>query len=309
MKTPNCFPLLVAVLPLLMTPAFAQQQLDPPLKDWPAPRYWTPPLSSAERLREIRHGLPARIDMLHDAAAAVSSGPADAALTGALTFVATTPCRLIDTRAGQGKTAPWGPPSFAAGETRTYTLPSNPYCNVPANALAYSLNFTVFTKSLVFLSAWPAGQPFPVVSTLNALQGGFVANAAIVPAGTGGGISVYASDPTDVFIDMNGYYATSPGSKALGAYIGSNASITSGPAGLQVTHPNPGEYVLSFPVGSFGATVPVPVVSPVSANAVALSVFTVTVNSDGSGIVDVKFVNPGTSTGVDTSFSIIMVQN
>ena len=31
MKKNNCFPSLIAVLPLLMTPAFAQQQLDPPL--------------------------------------------------------------------------------------------------------------------------------------------------------------------------------------------------------------------------------------------------------------------------------------
>jgi hypothetical protein len=33
------------------------------------------------------------------------------------------------------------------------------------------------------------------------------ANAAIVPAGTGGAISIYVSDPSDVFFDINGYFA------------------------------------------------------------------------------------------------------
>jgi hypothetical protein len=34
-----------------------------------------------------------------------------------------------------------------------------------------------------------------------------VANAAIVPAGTNGAISVYVTDPTHVVIDINGYFA------------------------------------------------------------------------------------------------------
>jgi hypothetical protein len=34
-----------------------------------------------------------------------------------------------------------------------------------------------------------------------------VANAAIVPAGTNGAISVFATDATDLVIDVNGYFA------------------------------------------------------------------------------------------------------
>jgi hypothetical protein len=33
-----------------------------------------------------------------------------------------------------------------------------------------------------------------------------VANAAIVPAGTGGAVSVFVSNPTDVILDINGYF-------------------------------------------------------------------------------------------------------
>jgi hypothetical protein len=59
-----------------------------------------------------------------------------------------------------------------------------------------------------FLSVWPAGAPYPNVSTLNdPVSGGLIANAAIVVAGTGGAIQMLASNVTDVIIDINGYYA------------------------------------------------------------------------------------------------------
>jgi hypothetical protein len=42
---------------------------------------------------------------------------------------------------------------------------------------------------------------------LNALTGTVTANAAIVPAGTAGSVDVFASNPTDLVIDVNGYFA------------------------------------------------------------------------------------------------------
>jgi hypothetical protein len=47
----------------------------------------------------------------------------------------------------------------------------------------------------------------PVVSTLNSPNGGIVANAAIVPAGANGAISVFATDATHLVLDINGYFA------------------------------------------------------------------------------------------------------
>ena len=47
----------------------------------------------------------------------------------------------------------------------------------------------------------------PLASTLNSPVGEVVANAALVPAGTNGNISIYASDDTDVLFDINGYFA------------------------------------------------------------------------------------------------------
>jgi len=57
-----------------------------------------------------------------------------------------------------------------------------------------------------YLTAFPAGDAVPVAATLNA-SGGVVGNAAIVPAGSGGAISVFASNNTDLVIDSNGYFA------------------------------------------------------------------------------------------------------
>jgi hypothetical protein len=34
-----------------------------------------------------------------------------------------------------------------------------------------------------------------------------VANAAVVPAGAGGGISIFVTNPTHVILDINGYFA------------------------------------------------------------------------------------------------------
>ena len=51
------------------------------------------------------------------------------------------------------------------------------------------------------------GQPAPIVSTLNDYRGLPAANAALVPAGTGGAVNVLVSQDSHVAIDVNGYFA------------------------------------------------------------------------------------------------------
>jgi hypothetical protein len=128
---------------------------------------------------------------------------------GGLYFYALTPCRVADTRSagGSGLTGAFGPPGMTAGSTRSFPVPSSP-CGVPPTAQAYSLNITVAPPgSMFYLITWPTGQTRPGVSTLNDLSGAILANAAIVPAGTNGAISIFVSDPTNVIIDINGYFA------------------------------------------------------------------------------------------------------
>src|ERR1035438_223660 len=122
----------------------------------------------------------------------------------ALAFYPVTPCRIADTRNAAG---PLGGPSFGAGQSRTFPILTSA-CNLPVTAQAYSLNFAVVPSGpLGYLTAWPTGQTMPLAASLNALTGTVVANAAIVSAGTSGQIDVFASNPTDLVIDINGYFA------------------------------------------------------------------------------------------------------
>jgi hypothetical protein len=128
-------------------------------------------------------------------------------------FVPLAPCRLVDTRAAENVPAPFGAPSLGAGESREFPFPLG-RCAIPSTARAYSVNITVVPRAaLGFLTLWPAGSPRPLASTLNAPAGGIVANAAIVPAGAGGAVSVYATDATDLIVDVNGYFDL-PGASA-----------------------------------------------------------------------------------------------
>ncbi len=132
-----------------------------------------------------------------------------------LRFVPVTPCRVVDTRGADGA---FGGPTMTAGETRSFALPQSS-CGIPATVQAYSLNVTVVPEGfLAYLSLWPTGQTQPTVSTLNSYDGSVVANAAIVPAGTGGAVSVYVYNPTDVILDINGYFDTSTGATSYSFY-------------------------------------------------------------------------------------------
>ena len=123
-----------------------------------------------------------------------------------LAFYTLTPCRVADTR-DPNQPQGLGPPFMPGGEARDFPiLKSN--CQIPNSAKAYSFNFTAVPHvPLGYMTVWPAGQSQPLVSTLNAPTGTVTANAAIVPAGTGGDIEVYPSNDTDLVIDVNGYFA------------------------------------------------------------------------------------------------------
>lgn len=126
--------------------------------------------------------------------------------TGGLLFVPATPCRIADTRNADGL---FGGPAMTAGSTRSFAIPASG-CSIPSTAQAYSLNVTVVPAGpLGYLSLWPTGQDQPFVSTLNSSGGIVVANAAIVPAGAGGAVSVYVTDATNVILDINGYFEAS----------------------------------------------------------------------------------------------------
>jgi hypothetical protein len=134
---------------------------------------------------------------------------------GALRFVPVTPCRIADTRNPDG---PFGGPILGAAISRDFNIPASA-CGIPGNAAAYSLNLTVVPVGpLGYVSVWPSGQSQPVVSTLNSLDGRIKANAAIVPAGVNGAVTLFASDSTHAIIDINGYFVPASGAQNLAFY-------------------------------------------------------------------------------------------
>ena len=305
-----------ALIALTVVPGFAQELLDPPLKDWPVARYWLPTMSSTDRMRELGLGrnLAARPsgEPEMSASTATALSPAVGAITGALSFIAVTPCRLVDTRSGQGFSGAFGPPALAALTPRDIPVPSGS-CGIPSSALGYSLNVGILpTAPVSFVSLFPTGQSFPGVATLGSPTGSSVSDAAIVPAGTSGSIRVLSSNATELIIDINGYFATQTGAKTLGGFVRSDIGATSLPLGVLVTHTATGRYILSFPAGTFTQTIPTPTATPENGSAVSLLLFSSAVNGDGSGTIELDWIvsgsgNPGTA--ADTSFSFVITQN
>jgi len=122
---------------------------------------------------------------------------------------ATMPCRLVDTRQGS---------PIQGGSSESFVVPQLGGCNIPSNAIAYSLNVTVVPhRPLGYLTIWPTGEAQPLASLMNSQDARVKANAAIVPAGGNGAVSVYVTDTSDVILDTDGYF-TAPGAGTLQFY-------------------------------------------------------------------------------------------
>ena len=124
------------------------------------------------------------------------------------------PCRAVDTR-------PPGTP-IQAKSFRNFN-PAGGACadSIPTTSgpIAYAVNLTVLPRGpLNYLTMWPAGEPEPLVSTLNSPDGRLKANAAIVAGGAKGEISVFSYDTTDILLDVSGYFVPT-GSTAATYYF------------------------------------------------------------------------------------------
>ena len=137
--------LLTAVVSLVLSAQLGRQRDPLPLKHWAAPLYWQPTQIPAP-------------------GQAVVATPADApAYSAPLVFVAMLPCRVVDTRRGDGFTGAFGPPSLVGGVSRTFPILSSTTCLIPTEAQAYSFGITVVPPGpLAYVTAYPTGQPHSV---------------------------------------------------------------------------------------------------------------------------------------------------
>jgi hypothetical protein len=91
---------------------------------------------------------------------------------------------------------------------------------------------------------YPTGQSSPVAAiAVESPQGALASGAGVIAAGTGGSVDVYATNSTDLVIDVNGYYAPisdSSANTALG--VGALAANTTGfdntASGVQALYSN-----------------------------------------------------------------------
>ncbi len=165
-----------------------------------------------------------------------------------LTFVPMTPCRAVDTRVAKGLL---GTPIMMPG-TRDFPILSSA-CSIPSAALAYSMNVTaVPTESLDYLTVYATGQTKPETSTLNSRTGETVANSVVVSAGTDGKVSVFATNETEVLMDIDGYFIPAPSAGAAGPAGPTGPTGPAGPVGPAGPIGIPGVQGVAGPAGLMG---------------------------------------------------------
>jgi hypothetical protein len=133
--------------------------------------------------------------------------------TSPLPFVGINPCRIADTRSGQGFSLQAGPPTLPGFTTRVFQIAGTvagvpTQCGIPLTAQAVSFQFTVTgIAANGNLIAWPEGTP-PTTSVLNWNANSVaIGNGTVVALSATGALSVRINGPgADLIIDVNGYY-------------------------------------------------------------------------------------------------------
>jgi hypothetical protein len=116
-----------------------------------------------------------------------------------------TPCRAVDTRLTGG----------ALADNTTQVFDPGQACGIPGqgnNPIVFAMNVTVVPHGgLGALTVYPAGVPTPTASTLNSYDGRVKSNYSLVAGGVGTGlVNVWASNATDVVLDVSGYFVQTP---------------------------------------------------------------------------------------------------
>ncbi|MGW5851062.1 PKD domain-containing protein [Streptomyces sp. NPDC055254] len=150
------------------------------------------------------------VDLIADVTGYFSTSPSSG-------YVSLSPARIVDTRQGLGAAKRQ---LAGQGSLRMQIGGAN---GVPRGATAVSLNITVTNpREAGHLTVHPSDQQTPTTSNLNFTAGQTVANSVIVPVGRDGEIVVRNGSwkPTDVVIDINGYYTPDSGATFVSQYPG-----------------------------------------------------------------------------------------
>ena len=132
------------------------------------------------------------------------------------TYVPVTPFRITDTRPNSGQ--PNAGKTLAAAATLNVQVTG--LGTVPAGASAAVLNVTAVNPTASgFLTVFPEGTTMPTVSNLNFVADETVANLVTVPFSSTGMVSIFNHvGSTNVVIDVDGYYTSTPSTNGSGLY-------------------------------------------------------------------------------------------
>jgi hypothetical protein len=121
------------------------------------------------------------------------------------------PTRLFDTRAGQPGMLPVEKTTVGPGHVLDVPLTGLAGLIPDTGVAAVSMNVTVDgPQGSGFVTVYPCGAR-PLVSSVNFTAGQTVANAVIAPVSADGHVCFYSNAPTDLVVDVNGWYATGNG--------------------------------------------------------------------------------------------------
>jgi hypothetical protein len=116
-------------------------------------------------------------------------------------FVPLEPTRVVDTRSGLGTAVTKVTPG------QPINVPIKGRVGVRNDIVAVALNLTATNADATgYLTAYPCDQPVPRTSNLNVDTGGTAASAVIVTVSATGSVCVASSVPTNVIVDLMGWF-------------------------------------------------------------------------------------------------------
>lgn len=193
MKTVKFVCFLLAVLPQVLSAQLSRDRPEGRINNWTAPR-------------EVR-----RAQIQASQVRAPQLQQAGSVAGDQLVFVPVQPCRLADTRANSGYPGLGSTPMV---HFVPRTLPILGSCGITNTAFAeaYSFYVTVVPAGGTpggYLLAYPDPiSPWPLASSLDWNPNGvYQTGAVVVPASADGSVNFVVDNPTDVVVDINGYYA------------------------------------------------------------------------------------------------------
>ena len=133
-------------------------------------------------------------------------------------FTGATPSRLVDSRDGTG--APLAKltsssPLAVQITSLSVTTSAGSATTIPTNISAASLNVTVVNpEASGFITAYPCDVTRPNASNVNYVSGQIVANGVVAPVSASGQVCIFSSVPSDVIVDLAGWFG---GSSFVGA--------------------------------------------------------------------------------------------